>query len=66
MLTEKIGPRAHPCFNPLNHELNDVFWGDHKFVTVGNAGDIYSSGDGLTWTKENSGTSNNLNGVVYK
>ncbi len=52
-------------FNPLNHELNDVFWGDHKFVTVGNAGDIYSSGDGITWTKENSGTSNNLNGVVY-
>lgn len=36
-----------------------------KFCLVGNAGNIYSSPDSLTWTSRTSGTTASLNGVVW-
>ena len=36
-----------------------------KFVAVGNSGTILSSPEGTTWTSRTSGTSNNLNGIIY-
>ncbi len=35
------------------------------FVTVGDAGTILTSSDGMTWIRRNSGTARNLKGVTY-
>ncbi|MEA1962036.1 MAG: prepilin-type N-terminal cleavage/methylation domain-containing protein [Bacillota bacterium] len=55
------------------HELNDVFWGGDKFISVGNDGSIYTGinsdlNDGsidIDWIEQTSTTEKNLNGVVY-
>jgi len=45
--------------------LNAVAFGGGVFVAVGNAGIIYSSTNGSTWTSRTSGTASNLNNVMY-
>jgi hypothetical protein len=47
------------------YTLHGVTYGDSRFVAVGVAGSVYTSPDGVTWTSQNSGTSDGLNGVVY-
>jgi len=51
------------CFYDIPHE---IYYGKGKFVSP-SAGFtyIYTSPDGVTWTKRNSGTSYGLYGVVY-
>jgi hypothetical protein len=45
---------------------NSVCYGNGKFVAVGDKGRvIYSSDNGVTWTKGQSGTANNLNAIAY-
>ncbi|WP_276356231.1 WD40/YVTN/BNR-like repeat-containing protein [Cohnella caldifontis] len=39
--------------------------GDQLFVAVGNNGKMATSPDGVNWTSQNSGTANELNGVVF-
>ena len=38
---------------------------DKKFVAVGSSGTILTSSDGTSWTKRDSGTSEQLYGVTY-
>jgi hypothetical protein len=42
-----------------------VAFGSGRFVTVGNLGTVFTSGDGITWTNVDSGFSNILYGVAY-
>ena len=44
--------------------LASVITFSNKFVGVGPGGNIYISGDGLSWTQRNSGTFNNLRGIA--
>jgi hypothetical protein len=39
--------------------------GTNLWVAVGNAGKLYSSSDGITWTSRTSGTAQTLNDVAY-
>ena len=47
-----------------NQNLNSVIWTGNIFVAVGDSGVIPSSLDGVTWKKENSGTTLNLRRVA--
>jgi hypothetical protein len=40
-------------------------WDNEKFIAVGTAGAIHTSPDGTTWTAETSGTSNQLNDIIW-
>ena len=42
-----------------------VTYANSTFVAVGNTGLIKTSSDGITWTVQSSGTTQNLNGVTY-
>ena len=46
-------------------EMNDVFYGNSKFVAVGYSGTILTSTNGITWTSRTSGTTNSLFGGNY-
>ena len=50
----------------LPHALNAVasWWGDPKFVAVGDGGTIVTSADGIAWTLRDSGTEVNLHDVI--
>ena len=50
---------------PQGNNLNGIVYGNHTFVTVGDAGTILTSPDGVTWTSRSSGTTYNLYGIVY-
>ena len=52
---------------PQGNSLNAVAWSASlsKFVTVGDAGTILTSPDGVTWTQQTSGTTNTLYGVAW-
>lgn len=45
--------------------LNAVAYGGGVFVAVGNTGVIYSSTNGSAWTSRTSGTTSNLNNVMW-
>lgn len=49
--------------NGVNN-LNAVSYG-RQFVAVGNNGALFTSTDGATWTKQTSGTSNDLNAIGH-
>lgn len=49
----------------LGEELRDVAYGGGTFVAVGDAGTVWSSADGLSWSPESSGTAIDLEGVSY-
>ena len=40
-------------------------WDNEKFIAVGTGGAIHTSSDGTTWTAETSGTSNQLNDIIW-
>ena len=44
----------------INHCLNGIVYGDHRFVIVGSEGLIKTSDDGNTWTVRESGTDASL------
>lgn len=46
-------------------DLMGVAHGNGRYVAAGNNGDIESSPDGVTWTKEPSGTTQRLGGVAF-
>jgi hypothetical protein len=50
---------------PETDTLNDVYFADSLFVAVGENGIIRTSSDGYAWTTQTSGTSENLNGVMF-
>jgi hypothetical protein len=43
--------------------MNNVVWYQNQFIAVGNAGKIFTSPDGITWTARTSGTTNDLFGI---
>mgnify|MGYP003630375125 FL=1 len=45
--------------------LNDIIYSNSLWMTVGNTGRIQTSTDGLTWTTQTSGTTENLQGITY-
>jgi len=48
--------------------LSSVVWSGTQFVAVGssgNPGNIVTSSNGITWTKQASGSPNELSGVVW-
>ena len=47
-------------------ELNELYYGNSTFVALGDNGTILSSTDGITWTERTSGTSNNINDIVFQ
>jgi hypothetical protein len=46
-------------------DFSDITYGNKLFVAVGQSGVIYTSSDGSTWEKVDSGTTQWLNGVHY-
>ena len=57
-----------PCFVykfPRTATLNDVTYGNGKWVAVGDEGLILTSTDALSWTERVSGTEEDLNAVNY-
>ena len=49
----------------LPNILNDVIWNGFVFLAVGDGGLIMRSGDGIAWSRANSGTTVNLNAIVH-
>jgi len=45
--------------------LRDIIYADSIWMTVGDNGRIQTSSDGLRWTTQTSGSTQNLNGVTY-
>ena len=45
--------------------LRDVIYADSIWMTVGDNGRIQTSTDGLRWTTQTSGTTQDLNGITY-
>jgi hypothetical protein len=45
--------------------INDIAYGDNTYVAVGNSGAVFSSSNGTSWTACSSGTSQNLNKVIF-
>ena len=50
---------------PHGNSLNSVAWSGTQFVAVGAGGTILTSPDGMTWTAQNSGTTNQLSGITW-
>ncbi len=50
---------------PTGNILYSVAWAGNQWVAVGETGAIYTSVDGETWTKRNSGTSKGLRCVLW-
>lgn len=48
----------------FDSQLIDIVWDGSKYIAVGTAGNVYTSPDGTTWTKENSGTTGPLTSVA--
>lgn len=46
-------------------KMNRVLWVNDQFVSMGNAGVILTSTDGITWTKQNSEATKKLSGLVW-
>jgi hypothetical protein len=42
-----------------------AIWDNEKFIAVGTAGAIHTSTDGSTWIAETSGTTNQLNDIIF-
>ena len=45
--------------------INDIAYGDSTYVAVGNNGAVFSSRNGTSWTACSSGTTQNLNKVIF-
>lgn len=45
--------------------INDIAYGDSAYVAVGNNGAVFSSRNGTSWTACSSGTTQNLNKVIF-
>jgi len=56
---------SNSTYNTIR-ELYAVTFGNGTFVAVGETGTILTSPDGITWTTQDSGTTNTLFGVTFK
>ena len=59
--SNSIGCTVVPRYN----NITDLIYDGTAFVAVGYAGLIETSTDGVTWTPRVSGTTENLNGIIY-
>jgi hypothetical protein len=53
------------CNSGTSENLYDIVYATNKFVAVGTSGTIITSTDGVTWTSVTSGTTNDLNKIVF-
>ena len=51
---------------PYTDTAKDLIFAGGQFVSVGDDGDIRTSPDGLNWTSQTSGTSNDLHSVAFE
>jgi hypothetical protein len=49
---------------PSTQGVRDVIWTGTQYIALGGGGDIVTSPDAVTWTKQTSGTTNALNGFA--
>ena len=54
-----------PCNSGTSENLYDVIYAGNRFVAVGTNGTILTSDDGTTWTSRTSGTSYDLNRLIF-
>lgn len=52
-------------FQPLGHDLQDVAFGNGRFVTVGSSGSMLTSTDGTSWTELPKLTNFDIQGIHY-
>ena len=55
-------------YDPLDANpatLRDIIYANSTWITVGDTGTIKTSTDGIVWTKQTSGTIQNLKGITY-
>jgi len=52
-------------YDATSQPLRDVIYADSIWMTVGDNGRIQTSTDGLRWTTQTSGTTQDLNGITY-
>ena len=52
-------------YNANSDILRDVIYADNIWMTVGDNGRIQTSSNGLRWTTQTSGTTQDLNGITY-
>jgi len=53
------------CSSGTTENLYDVIFASSKFIAVGTNGTILDSVNGITWTARTSGTSYDLNGIIF-
>lgn len=67
--SDGIHPLDNIVWSKNNEIASDIFNGitfhDNTYVTVGNFGVIKTSTDGENWTHRESGTSQNLNSIIW-
>ena len=59
------GTWSHQNMNLANAVINDIAYGDGTYIAVGNNGVVFSSVNGTSWTACSSGTTQNLNKVIF-
>jgi hypothetical protein len=59
------GTWSHQNINLANVVINDIAYGDSTYIAVGNNGVVFSSINGTSWTACSSGTTQNLNKVIF-
>lgn len=59
------GAWSHQNLNLANVVINDIAYGDSTIIMVGNNGVVFSSTNGTSWTACSSGTTQNLNKVIF-
>ena len=62
-VTPEPTPTPKPALTP---NINSVAFGAGRYVAVGDEGAIFSSSDGLTWSRKDSKTTGNLWSVIYE
>ena len=61
-----VTPEPTPIPKPAPiPDINSVAFGAGRYVAVGDEGAIFSSSDGLTWSRKDSKTTRNLHSVIY-
>ena len=62
-----VTPEPTPTPKPAPiMDINSVAFGAGRYVAVGDEGAIFSSSDGLTWSKKDSKTTGTLHSVIYE
>ncbi len=62
--TSPFGNEWTPRNSSEPHTLRDIVWDEDHFVAIGDGGTITTSPKGISWTRNSSGTTINLNSIA--